>query len=43
MELGLGAVALSSLIFLGKKFFNGGVNKFYPDLTGKIVVITGCN
>jgi len=31
------------MVFFGKRFFNGGVNKFSPDLTGKIVVITGCN
>ena len=30
-------------VALAKRFFNGGVNKHSPDLTGKVVVITGAN
>jgi hypothetical protein len=31
------------LIALLKRFFNGGKNIHYGDLTGKIIVITGAN
>ena len=31
------------VIALLKIYFNGGTNVHYPDLTGKIVVITGSN
>ena len=39
-----GIVVLSiAVIALLKRYFNGGRNVHYPDLTGKIVVITGAN
>jgi NADPH:quinone reductase-like Zn-dependent oxidoreductase len=39
-----GIIALSVVVLaLLKRFFNGGKNIHYPDLTGKIVVITGAN
>lgn len=31
------------LLYLGKKYFNGGVNKYKPSLVGKTVLITGGN
>jgi NAD(P)-dependent dehydrogenase (short-subunit alcohol dehydrogenase family) len=39
------AVGGGSVVTIGllKKFFNGGRNSFKPDLTDKIVVITGAN
>ena len=39
---GIVAGALVTLALL-KRYFNGGRNMHYPDLTGKIVVITGAN
>ena len=38
-----GIVLFIIIIALLKIFFNGGKNIHYPDLTGKIVVITGAN
>ena len=39
-----GIIALSVVVLaLLKRYFNGGKNIYYPDLTGKIVVITGAN
>ena len=38
--VGGGAVVTIALL---KRFFNGGKNQFFPDLTDKIVVITGAN
>jgi len=35
-----GAVAALGAV---KMYMNGGTNKHYPDLTGKIIVITGAN
>ncbi len=32
-----------ALLWLLKIYFNGGVNTYHPDLSGKIVVITGAN
>lgn len=40
--LGAGA-ATFSLLALTKRYFNGGVCKAYPKLTGKVIVITGVN
>lgn len=39
------AIGGGSVLGLGllKRFFNGGKNAFKPDLTNKIVVITGAN
>ena len=41
----IAAVTGGSVLALGglKRFFNGGRNSFKPDLTDKIVVITGAN
>ena len=39
-----GIIALSVVVLaLLKRYFNGGKNVHYPDLSGKIVVITGAN
>lgn len=40
-----GIVAAGSIVLLAllKRYFNGGKNIHYPDLSGKIVVITGAN
>jgi len=38
-----GIAAFVIQIALLKRFFNGGKNIHYPDLSGKIVVITGAN
>ena len=40
-----GIVAAGSIVLLAllKRYFNGGRNIHYPDLSGKIVVITGAN
>jgi len=31
------------LLIITNIYFNGGVNTHYPDLSGKIVIITGAN
>ena len=31
------------VLYLGKLYLNGGVNKFKPSLVGKVVLITGGN
>ena len=36
-------VGLLIVIVLTKLYFRGGSNEYYPDLTGKTVVITGAN
>ena len=37
------ALAVGFVLFKIKKHFNGGVNKYGPDLEGKVIVITGGN
>ena len=37
----LGGSAITLVLL--KYFFNGGVNRHSPDLTGKVIVITGAN
>ena len=39
------AIVIGTIILLviQKWYFQGGVNEYYPDLTGKTVVITGAN
>ena len=32
-----------AVLALANLYFNGGVNTYHPDLSGKIVVITGAN
>ena len=39
---GIAALSVVSIALL-KRYFNGGKNIHYTDLTGKIVVITGAN
>lgn len=43
--LAVGGIAALSIVLIAllKRFFNGGKNIHYTDLTGKIVVITGAN
>jgi NAD(P)-dependent dehydrogenase (short-subunit alcohol dehydrogenase family) len=31
------------VLFLLKRYFNGGVNKYSEDLNGKVVIVTGSN
>ena len=31
------------MLVILNKYFNGGVNRHFPDMTGKIVIITGAN
>ena len=39
------AIVIGTVVILAitKWYFKGGVNKYYPDLKGKTVVITGAN
>lgn len=41
----IAAISGGSVLTLAilKRFFNGGKNGFKPDLTGKVIVITGAN
>lgn len=42
MFAGLGLLGLSTTYLLNS-YFNGGINKHYPKLDGKVIVITGAN
>jgi retinol dehydrogenase 12 len=39
----IGSLALLALLYFGKRYFNGGVNPFRPDLRDQIVIVTGGN
>ena len=39
----IGITATPVVLFLLKKYFEGGVNIHNPDLSGKLVIITGSN
>ncbi len=36
-------VLVSTILVFGKKFFSGGVNHHHPDMSGKVVIVTGGN
>lgn len=36
-------ISIHVLIIVLKIYFNGSYNKYYPNLTGKIIVVTGAN
>lgn len=36
-------IMIITLLIMGKIYFKGGTNKYYPDLNGKVIVITGAN
>ena len=43
LVIGISLVVFCILAEFFARYFDGGVNKHHPDLTGKIIIVTGAN